>query len=43
MAKALAIMESYNTTYLFVIDAEHNYHGTLSIVSLARRLLERNP
>ncbi len=43
LAKALAVMESHDTSYLFVIDAEHNYHGTLSIVSLARRLLERNP
>lgn len=43
LAKALAVMESHDTTYLFVIDDEHNYHGTLSIVSLARRLLDRNP
>jgi len=42
-ASPLAVMESHDTSYLFVIDAEHNYHGTLSIVSLARRLLERNP
>ncbi len=42
MAKALAVMQSYKTSYLFVIDHEHNYHGTLSTVSLARRLLERN-
>ena len=43
LAKALAVMESHDTGYLFVIDAENNYHGTLSIVSLARRLLDRNP
>ncbi len=43
LAKALAIMESHDTTYCFVIDEQHNYHGTLSIVSLARRLLDRNP
>ena len=43
LTKALAIMESHDTTYLFVIDAEQNYHGTLSIVSLARRMLDRNP
>jgi len=42
MAKALAVMQSYNTSYLFVIDDQHNYHGTLSTVSLARRLLDRN-
>jgi len=40
LAKALAIMESHDTTYLFVIDANNKYHGTLSIVSLARRLLD---
>ena len=43
LAKALAIMESHDTTYLFVIDDENNFHGTVSIVSLARRLLDRNP
>lgn len=43
LAKALAIMESHDTTYCFVIDEQHHYHGTLSIVSLARRLLDRNP
>jgi len=43
MAKAVAVMQSYNTSYLFVIDHEHNYHGTLSTVSLAGRLLDRNP
>lgn len=42
LAKALAVMESHDTSYLFVIDADHNYHGTLNIVSLARRLLDRN-
>lgn len=42
MAKALAMMQSHATSYLFVIDDEHNYHGTVSTVSLARRLLDRN-
>ena len=42
MAKAVAVMQCYSTSYLFVIDNEHNYHGTLSTVSLARRLLDRN-
>lgn len=42
LAKALAIMESHDTTYLFVIDADNHYHGTLSIVSLARRLLDQD-
>jgi CBS domain-containing protein len=43
LAKALAIMESHGTTYLFVIDADIKYYGTLSIVSLARRLLKPDP
>ena len=43
VAKALAVMESRDTTYLFLIDAEHNYHGTVTIVHIASRLLERNP
>lgn len=42
LAKALAIMESHDTTYAFVIDADRKYHGTLSIVSLARRLLDQD-
>ncbi|MBT8089024.1 MAG: hypothetical protein KJO01_02325 [Gammaproteobacteria bacterium] len=42
MVKALAVMQSFSTSYLFVIDNEDNYHGTLSTVSLARRLLDRN-
>jgi CBS-domain-containing membrane protein len=42
LAKALAIMENHDTTYLFVIDADDKYHGTLSIVSLARRLLDQD-
>ena len=43
LAKALATMESHKTTYVFVIDAEHKYYGTLGIVSLASCLLSRNP
>jgi len=42
VAKALAVMEAHETTYLFVIDADHNYHGTVSIVHVAERILERN-
>ncbi len=42
MAKAIAVMESHATSYLFVIDDEQHYYGTLSTVSLARRLLDQN-
>jgi hypothetical protein len=43
ISKALAVMEHHDTTYLFVIDAEHEYHGTISIMKIARRILERYP
>jgi CBS domain-containing protein len=43
IAKALAVMEHHDTTYLFVIDAEQKYHGTVSIMKVARRILERYP
>ena len=42
LAKALAVMEKHDTTYAFIIDEKHQYHGTLSIVSLERRLLDRD-
>lgn len=41
MAKAIAVMENHNTTYLFLIDADGNYHGTVSIMGLAKSLLEQ--
>jgi predicted transcriptional regulator len=40
IAKALAIMENHDTTYLFVVDVEGNYHGTISIMKVADRILE---
>ncbi len=43
VAKALAIMEAHDTTYLFVVDADHEYHGTVTIVHIASRVLARNP
>ncbi|MBT8442531.1 MAG: CBS domain-containing protein [Gammaproteobacteria bacterium] len=43
ISKALAVMEHRDTTYLFVIDAERRYHGTISIMKIARRILERYP
>lgn len=38
VTKALAIMEQEDTTYIFVLDGDE-YHGALSIMSLARHLL----
>lgn len=38
VTKALAIMEQEDTTYIFVLDGDE-YHGALSIMSLARYLL----
>lgn len=38
VTKALAIMEKEETTYIFVLDGEE-YHGAISIMSLARQLL----
>ncbi|MEJ2575474.1 MAG: CBS domain-containing protein [Gammaproteobacteria bacterium] len=40
IAKALAVMENHDTTYLFVIDADGHYHGTVSIMKVAKRILE---
>ena len=40
VAKALAIMEQDDTTYLFVVDGDE-YHGAVSIMSLARHLLQQ--
>lgn len=43
IAKALAVMEAHDTTYVFVIDADQNYHGTVTIMHVASRILEQNP
>ena len=43
ISKALAVMEHHDTTYLFVIDAEDKYHGTVSIMKVASRILELYP
>jgi hypothetical protein len=41
VAKAIAVMESHDTTYLFLIDKEGIYHGTVSIMGLAKCILEQ--
>jgi hypothetical protein len=38
VAKALAVMERHDTTYLFVIDGDH-YLGTISIMGVAAAAL----
>ena len=40
VAKALAVMERNNTTYLFVIDGD-DYRGTISIMGIAAAALEQ--
>lgn len=40
VSKALAIMEQDDTTYIFVID-DNEYHGAISIMSLAQHLLHQ--
>ncbi len=42
LTKALASMEAHDSTYCFVIDADGTYHGVISIVHAAMRMLERN-
>ncbi|MCF7982799.1 MAG: CBS domain-containing protein [Thiohalocapsa sp.] len=38
VAKALAVMERHDTTYLFVIDGNH-YHGCISIMGIGESLI----
>ncbi|MDJ0656587.1 MAG: CBS domain-containing protein [Xanthomonadales bacterium] len=40
MTKALAVMEKHDTTYLFLVDENHQYHGTITIMHIAARLME---
>lgn len=42
LPKALACMEAHDTSYCFVIGSDHTYHGVVSIVHAAMRILERN-
>ncbi len=41
VAKAIAVMENHNTTYLFVVDKDDNYYGSVSIMGLARCILQK--
>ena len=40
MTKAMAVMEKHDTTYMFLVDENHEYHGTISIMHIASRLME---
>ncbi len=39
VVKALALMEKFNTAYVFVVD-DGRYVGTVTVVGIARRMLE---
>jgi len=39
IAKALAVMEHHDTTYLFVVDKEEQYRGVITIMAIARCML----
>ena len=40
--KALALMEQYNTAYLFVVDDQGNYLGTVTRLGIARHILQKH-
>lgn len=42
IAKALAVMEDYDTTYIFVVDAGETYRGLVTIMAVAQCMLELN-
>jgi CBS domain-containing protein len=42
VVKALAIMEKFNTSYIFVVEGER-YLGTVTVVAIARRMLALGP
>jgi len=39
IAKALAVMEHHDTTYLFVVDQQEQYKGVITIMAVARCML----
>jgi predicted transcriptional regulator len=39
--KALALMEQYHTAYLFVVDEQDNYLGTVTRLGIARHILQQ--
>lgn len=39
IAKALAVMENHDTTYMFVIDEGEKYRGVITIMGVARYML----
>ena len=41
VVKALALMEQFNTSYLFVVDENNRYLGVVTHQSIARHILEQ--
>jgi len=41
VVKALALMEQFNTSYLFVVDENNHYLGAVTHQSIARHILEQ--
>ncbi len=39
IVKALALMEQYNTSYLFVVDDNEHYLGLVTRLSIAKRII----
>jgi len=37
--KAIALMERYDTTYLFIVD-DGEYKGVVNVLGIARRMLD---
>lgn len=40
IVKAMALMERYNTSYLFVIDSNNKYLGTITRLSICKHMLQ---
>ncbi len=40
IVKALALMEQFDTPYLFVVDQDEKYHGLVTRLSIAAKLLQ---
>jgi CBS domain-containing protein len=42
IAKALAVMEDYDTTYIFVVDKDEHYRGVVTIMAVAQCMLDND-
>ena len=43
LIKAIAVMQTNRTDYAFVIDRDNHYHGIVTVLAIARRMLEEHP